>query len=47
MCQHIYVNWYKYSQNSRIGKISQALGAKKGDIIQFYNANEKKTGQSW
>jgi DNA polymerase elongation subunit (family B) len=37
----------KYNQSSRIGKIAEALGAKKGDTIEYFNANEKKTGKSW
>jgi DNA polymerase elongation subunit (family B) len=36
-----------YNQSSRIGKIAKALGAKKGDTIEYFNANEKKTGKSW
>ena len=33
--------------NARVGRIAKVLNANKGDLVHFYNANEKQTGKSW
>jgi DNA polymerase I len=35
------------SQNSQAAKIGKALGARKGDLIQYFDSDVKKTGKSW
>jgi DNA polymerase I len=35
------------SQSSQAAKIGKALGAKKGDLIQYFDSDVKKTGKSW
>jgi hypothetical protein len=37
----------EYEPTAQIYNIAKALGAKKGDIIEYFNANKKKTGNSW
>jgi DNA polymerase I len=35
------------SQSSQAAKIGKALGARKGDLIQYFDSDVKKTGKSW
>jgi DNA polymerase elongation subunit (family B) len=35
------------SQGSQAAKIGKALGARKGDLIQYFDSDIKKTGKSW
>jgi DNA polymerase elongation subunit (family B) len=35
------------SQTCQAAKIGKALGAKKGDLIQYFDSDIKKTGKSW
>jgi DNA polymerase I len=36
-----------YVASARVGRIAKVLNANKGDLVHFYNANEKHTGKSW
>jgi hypothetical protein len=35
------------SQTCQAAKVGKALGAKQGELIEYFNANKKKTGESW
>jgi DNA polymerase I len=35
------------SQSCQAAKIGKALGARKGDVIQYFDSNIKKTGKGW
>ncbi len=35
------------SQTCQAAKIGKALGARKGDLIQYFDSDVKKTGKSW
>ena len=35
------------SQTCQTAKIGKALGAKQGDLIEYFSSNKKKTGESW
>jgi DNA polymerase elongation subunit (family B) len=37
----------EYEKSSQIYKIATATGAKQGDLIKYFSANEKKVGRSW
>lgn len=37
----------EYNPTTQMYKIGHALGAKKGDLIEYYSSNIKKTGKSW
>jgi DNA polymerase, archaea type len=45
------LNEYKHKEGeestAQIYKIGKALGAKKGDLVGYFSANEKETGKSW
>ena len=35
------------SQTCQAAKIGKAVGAKKGELVEYFDSNVKKTGQSW
>lgn len=36
-----------YDTTTQIYQIAKACGAKKGDLLEYYNANKRKIGKSW
>ena len=36
-----------YEKTTQIYNIGKALGAKKGDLVEYFNSDKKKTGKSW
>jgi len=36
-----------YDKTTQIYNIGKALGAKKGDLIEYFSSDKKKTGNSW
>jgi DNA polymerase elongation subunit (family B) len=37
----------EYDPTTQIYNIAKALGSKKGDLVEYYSSNIKKTGKSW
>ena len=41
------VNQGTYQESSQIYQIAKAIGAQKGDLVEYFTANKKTTGKSW